>query len=105
MINYTKNRINNKLNKLNPRFTFLDFTFIGIVCFSVLESLFYNSFVVKTLQIQFYNLQANKGNPTIKQSQNEHYKKGKNAASVQFVDNFAIGFDTILFLRNFKIPI
>lgn len=89
-------------NELNLRFSFLFFHVNGL---SLLKSLVNNLFLVKTLQIQFYNLQGNKDNPTINQSQNERDGEDKDAFSVQFVDNGVISFDTVLFPKDFKIPI
>ncbi len=99
MIYHTTYTIN---NELNPRFSFVSFNVDGL---SLLKSVFINLFSIKTLQIQFYNLQGNKDNPTTNQSQNEQYGEGKDAFFVQFVDNGVISFDTVVFPRDFKIPI
>jgi hypothetical protein len=105
MINHTTYRIDSTTNnKLNPRFSFIGFTSFDIGASSLSKSVFGNLFSIKKLQIQFYNLQG-KNIQSQQQSQDEQENEGKNPFSVQFVENFVRGFDTVLFTKDFKIYI
>jgi hypothetical protein len=112
MINYTPRRIDTITNdKLNLRFGLIGFISLNSSVLSfdlcVLKSVFNNLFSIKTLQIQFYNLQRKKQdeqNQDTDPSQLEN-KEDKPVFFAQLVEDFVNGFDAVLFSKNFKIPI
>lgn len=82
--------------KLNDIFSHTGFVAVNIVAFLLVKSLFTTLFSIKTLQIQFHNLQE-------KGIQNQNQLPTQQDA-VLFVEDF-ISFDTVLFQRDFKIYI
>ncbi|WP_375559911.1 hypothetical protein ACE193_19610 [Bernardetia sp. OM2101] len=92
MTNHTTYKTNNYLNG-RFSFSFTGFISLGVVAFLLLQSLFTTLFSIKTLQIQFYNLQG-KGI----QNQNQLHTQQD---AVLFVED-STRFDNVLFPRDFK---
>ncbi len=100
MKNYTTYKIDSRFNNK------FDVTSFVVLYFFVLKS-----FLIETLQIQFYNFKRNQQKEQtdtinhLENGQDEEGIKDLLTFSVQSINASATSFDTFLFLRNFKIYI